>query len=290
MKKLLTFGFGFAFAVSMLTGFGCALTNYELITDNDQGQSGPKGKGHGHNNGGGVVDTAGNSYVRQSSQAATTYPDGTDNLIWFVDQKKNGDRKLSTVNYFTTQGSAFKDDLYCSPDWGGCKVSTSNDPEIGDVDDYDYRANPNCLGYRSLSLLVSTTRYYGECGRAQTTDRATKMIALANDMTPVQMYGATWLRGNLSALNTSIVLNNRSGSIYSLPITSEIGVTVNFSTRQMILDMTNPNTKGMAQNAISWTTAHPGRGIAATITVKGNDLTYHVKPTNNASSWPQLHY
>ena len=141
MRKLLTFGFGFAFAVSMLTGFGCALTNYELITDNDQGQSGPKGKGHGHNNGGGVVDTAGNSYVRQSSQAATTYPDGTDNLIWFVDQKKNGDRKLSTVNYFTTQGSAFKDDLYCSPDWGGCKVSTSNDPEIGDVDDYDYRAN-----------------------------------------------------------------------------------------------------------------------------------------------------
>ena len=122
MKKLLTFGFGFAFAVSMLMGFGCALTNYELITDNDQGQGGAKGKGHGHNNGGGVVDTAGNAYVRQSSQAATTYPDGTDNLIWFVDQKKNGDRKLSTINYFTTQGSPFKDDLYCSPDWGGCTV------------------------------------------------------------------------------------------------------------------------------------------------------------------------
>ena len=290
MKKLLTFGFGFAFAVSMLTGFGCALTNYELITDNDQGQSGQKGKGHGHNNGGGVVDTAGNAYVRQSSQAATTYPDGTDNLIWFVDQKKNGDRKLSTVNYFTTQGSPFKDDLYCSPDWGGCKVSTSDDPEIGDVDDYDYHANPNCLGYRSLSLLVSTTRYYGECGRTQTTDRATKMIALANNMTPVQYNGATWLRTNLSALNTSLVLNNHNGSIYALPITSQIGITVNFSTRQMMLDMTNPNNRNLAQNAINWNNAHPGRGIEATITINGNDFVYHVKATNNASSWPQLHY
>jgi len=275
MKKLLTYGFYFAFAVSMLMGFGCALTNYELITDNDSG---------------GVVNTAGNAYVRQSSQAATTYPDGTDNLIWFVDQKANGDRKLSTVNYFTTGTIMFKDDLYCSPDWAGCKVSTSNDPEVGDVDDYDYAANPSCSGYRSLSLLVSTTRYYGECGRARTTDRATKMIALANDMTPVQLNGATWLRGNLSALNTSMVLNNHNGSVYALPMTSQIGVTANFATRRVILDLTNPNNRNVAQNAINWSKAHPGPGIEATLTVNGNDLVYHTKLMNNASSWPQLHY
>ena len=146
------------------------------------------------------------------------------------------------------------------------------------------------MGYRSLSLLVSTTRYYGECGRAQITDRATKMIALANDMTPVQYNGATWLRGNLSALNTSMVLNNRNGSIYALPITSQIGITANFSTRQIMLDLTNPNNRNLAQNAINWNNAHPGRGIEATITINGNDLMYRVKPTNNASSWPQLHY
>ena len=276
MKKLLTFGFGFAFAASMLAGFGCALTNYELITDNDSG---------------GVVNTAGNAYVKQSSQVATTYPDGSDNLIWYVDQKANGDRTLSTVNFFTTgSASLFKDDLYCSPDWAGCKVSVSQDPEVGDVDDYDYAANWHCSGARSLSLLVSTTRYYGECGRTRTTDRATKMLALANDMTPVQYNGATWLRGNLSALNTSMVLNNHNGSVYALPMTSQIGVTANFATRRMILDMSNPNNRNLAQNAINWNNAHPGPGIDATVTINGNDLTYHVKATNNASSWPQLHY
>lgn len=275
MKKLLAFGFGFAFAASMLTGFGCALTNYQLITDNDSG---------------GVVNTAGNAYIKQSSQVATLYPDGADNLIWYVDQKANGDRTLSTVNYFTTSGSPFKDDLYCSPDWAGCKVSVSQDPEVGDVDDYDYNANFHCSGARSLSLLVSTTRYYGECGRAQATDRATRMIALANDMTPVQMNGATWLHTNLSALNTSLVLNNRNGSVYALPMTSQIGVTANLAKRQMFVDLSNPNNRNLAQNVINWSKAHPGPGLETTLTVSGNDFVGHMKLMNSASNWPALHY
>jgi hypothetical protein len=195
------------------------------------------------------------------------------------------------VNYFTTgTESPFKDDLYCSPDWSGCKVATANDPEVGDVDDYDYAVNPHCSGYRSLSLLISTTRYYGECGRARPTDRAGKLIALASGMKPVEVNGATWLSTSLSALNTSLVLDDRDGSSYALPITSQIGVTANFATRRLILDMTNPNNRDMASNAIRWASAHGGRGIEATITVHGADFVYHVKPMNNAGSWPQLHY
>jgi hypothetical protein len=272
MKKL--FVFGFAAAAAM--GFGCAITNYDLITDNDQG---------------GVVNTNGKAYIRQSSQVATNWPDGNDNLVWFVDQKANGDRTLTTYNYATSAtGDPFKDDLYCSPDWNGCAITTASDPQDGDVDDFDYRANTNCSGFRSLSLLVSTTRYYGECGRAAVTDRTMRMIGLANEMTPVQYKGATWLRMNLSALNTSMVLNNNNGSAYALPMTSQIGLMANFAQRKLVLDLTNPNNRNLAQNAINWNTAHPGGHVTATLTIAGQPTVFNVKANANAPKWANDRY
>jgi len=272
MKKL--FVFGFAAAAAM--GFGCALTNYELITDNDQG---------------GVVNTNGKAYVRQFSQVATSWPDGNDNMVWFVDQKANGNRTLTTYNYATSAtDDPFKDDLYCSPDWTGCALITADDPEVGDVDDFDYRANVNCSGFRSLSLLVSTTRYYGECGRSAVTDRTTRMLGIANQMSPVQYKGATWLRTNLNALNTSIVLNNNNGSVYALPMISQIGLTANFAQRRMLLDLTNPNNRNLAQSAINWNSAHPGPNVTATISIEGQPTVFRVKANGNAKSWPQIHY
>lgn len=273
MKKLLVF----ALAMAAVMGWGCAITNYSLITDNDVD---------------GVVNTAGKAYVRDSGFfVATIWPDGNDNILNFVDQKVNGDRSLSTSNFFTTgTDSPFKDDLYCSSDWAGCAVTTSNDPEVGDVDDYDYTFNTHCSGARSMSLLLSTSRYYGECGRAQISDRSLKLISLANEMTPVQYRGATWLRGTLSALNTSIVLDNQNGSIYSLPVTSQISVLANLGQRRLLVDMTNPNNRNLAQTAINWNNAHPGPGVHATITVNGNDFQYHVKATQNSNSWPTLHF
>jgi len=65
MKPLFTVGLGLVFAAALLSGAGCALTNYELITDND----------------GRPVNTGGSAYVRQDPQIASEYPDGTDYLI-----------------------------------------------------------------------------------------------------------------------------------------------------------------------------------------------------------------
>jgi hypothetical protein len=278
MKRPIAMGYGLALGAALLFGFGCALTNYELITDRD----------------GNIVNTKGNAYIRgQFGQIATVWPDGYDNLIWYVDQKSNGDRKLSTVNYFTTgTEDQFKDDLYCSPDWSGCKVVTADDPEIGDVDEFDYTVNPQCDGYRSLrlALLISSTRYYGECGRTRNGDRSLKMLALANSLTPVEIDGAMWLRGNLSALNSSLVLNNRNGGTYAVPITSEIGITANFAKRRMLVDMTNPNNRTLAESVINWNATHPGPELEATITVNGIEFVFHTKLMKSAGSWPKLHY
>jgi hypothetical protein len=271
MKRLIGFGVGVVFALAMASGFGCALTNYELITDTD----------------GRPVNTAGAAYVKQETQFATTYPDGSDNLLWYVEQKANGDRRLSTVNYFSAPGAAslFKDDQYCSPEPMGCKIVTADDPEIGDVDDYDYRENPSCAGYRSLVLLISATRETGECGRTASVGNALKMLGLAAGMTPVKVNGAEWLEKNLSARNTSIVLDNRRGDAYTLPLTTTVTVRANFAKRQVQLDLTSPNTRDDFQNAIAWSRAHPAPdGFVATITVDGVDLTYRVKFARDAAS------
>jgi len=277
MKKPLTVGFGLAFAVSIATGVGCALTNYELIADSETGE---------------IINTKGNAYIKQDVlQVAWEFPDGRDNLIWYVDQKANGDRKLSTVNYFTTgTQNPFKDELYCSPDWAGCKVATANDPEIGDVDEFDVELNPHCSGFRSLLILVTATRDYGECGRSRTQDRSLKMFALASEMQPVELDGVTWLRGNLSALNASLVLDNKNGRTYTLPVTSDIDITANFAKRQALVDLTNPNNKRLAQDAIQWSNANPSQSLEVTLNVSGIDLVFHTKLMNNASSWPELRY
>jgi hypothetical protein len=239
------------------------LTNYELITDPD----------------GRPVNTAGTAYVKQDVQFATTYPDGSDDLLWFVDQKANGDRKLGTVNFFSPPGatSLFKDDQYCSPEPSGCKIVTA--------DDFDYKENPSCSGDRSLVLLVSATRELGECGRAAAVSNAFKMLGLAAGMSPVEIAGRVWLQKELSARNTSIVLDNRIGDVYALPLTTTVAVRANFARRQVQLDLTNPNTRDVFQDAIAWSKAHPSpNGFVATLTVDGVDLTYHVKFARNAAS------
>ena len=67
MKKLFYLGF----CVMLSLGVGCAITNYELITDNDQVSNGQ---------GSGVVNTNGKAHIRESSQI------GTIRLAWYESQ------------------------------------------------------------------------------------------------------------------------------------------------------------------------------------------------------------
>ena len=277
MRPLSTVAFGVVFAAALVSGAGCALTNYELITDTE----------------GDPINTLGSAYVKQESQFATAYPDGTDNLIWYVDQKRNGDRKLYTVNYFTPPGhpDPFKDDQYCQPDWMRCRIVTADDPENGDVDEFDYRDHTNCPGFRSLLFLTSATRELGECGRIATVGNAVKMLGLASGMTAVKVNGATWLEKTLSESNTSIVLDNRIGGVYKVPLTTTASVRANFTKRQVLLDLTNPDMKAVFLDAIAWSNAHPSpNGFVATLTIDGVDLTYRVKFARDAAANVARHY
>jgi hypothetical protein len=224
MRKI--FYLGFCAVLAM--GVGCAITNYELITDNDQ-----------YKNGSTVVSTNGKAII-MTGQVATIWPDGTDMLFTMVDQKANGDRTLTTYNWFATGDiPTFKDNTYCNPDWVGCAIITAPDPEVGDTDLFDPGfdgTNENCSGERSLSVLLSTTRYYGECGRVhQNLTPAQRAMAL-------QMVQATELGyfGKFDASDTSFFLTNTSGTTYNLPVFAG-SFDLEWAARNVALDLTNPN-------------------------------------------------
>lgn len=225
MKKALYLGFCLVLAM----GVGCAITNYELITDNDQVANGQ---------GSGVINTKGKANII-AGQVAFGYADGTDELFSMVDQKSNGDRTLTTYNNFSTGSDPiFHDNLYCNTAWSGCSMITASDPEIGDADPFDYSFNVNCSGIRSLSYVLSTTRYYGECGRAKIglTDRA-NLIFQGRMGT---FNGREVLLYDLNRSNTSLTLNNNSGVATNLPITGTMTVAADMGKRQYMVDVTDP--------------------------------------------------
>ncbi len=231
MKKL----FYLSFCAVLALGVGCAITDYEVITDNDQVANGQ---------GNGVVNTNGKAHIRESSQVATIWSDGTDELIWFVDQKANGDQTLTTYNNFSSGGApTFHDDFYCTPDRNGCAITSAPNPAVGDSDIFDYTANANCSGYRSLSILLGTTRYYGECGRAR--------IGLQDRISMMNMgrigtsLGMTGLFYDINNLNTTIRLSNMAGFETTLPVTASSTLFLSYEGRRGTLDLTHPGFRAM---------------------------------------------
>ncbi|MBD3867697.1 MAG: hypothetical protein IFK94_06205 [Acidobacteria bacterium] len=251
MKKV----FYVACCLVLAMGVGCAITNYELITDDD----------------GSAVNTNGKAAIMPSSQIGTLWPDGMDESFSMVDQKANGDRTLTTYNNHTTD-QTFIDWLYCSPDWNGCSMVTASDPEVGDVSIFDFTLNRNCSGLRSLSYVLSTTRYYGECGRAMAS--VSDRISLMNMGNITTQNGVEGLLYNLNRNTFSIRLDNNSGVVSSLPVVGDASIFVSPARRQMTIDLTNS------------LLANTGRGLADFTRNYGTDVTTVTFTLNGISkSW-----
>ena len=235
MRKVFYLGF----CLVLMAGVGCAITDYQLITDNDQIIT--------HQYANATVNTNGKAHIR-SFQIALIFGDGADEIINFVDQKTNGDRTMTTYNNFSTfagPGPTFHDDLYCNPDWQGCAIWTSHDPPGGydragiGYNAFDGRYNVNCNGARSIIFLVGTTRaqrgYYndGECGRGTQHDLS-DMIQLMN-MGEMGQYGErAGLWYYLDSSNTNYSINGVNIPVVQTP------VFLNFKARQGMFDMTSP--------------------------------------------------
>jgi hypothetical protein len=257
MKKLSYAAF--CFVVGM--AFGCIPVEYAIITDNDQtnGDSSNGGTGDGA-----PVNTNGKAHIRETTQFAAAFPDGTyyENIS-FIDQKPDGTATLTTYGNTTPPGgdpnslSIFHDDLYCNPDWNGCSVYTSQDNNdciyldgVGNsVNCFDGQHNGNC---GSLVLLLASDRYYGsECGRnrLRLEDRLT---VLASGRLR-ERAGVMGLVYNLNASNFNIVLDNNRGTSTNLPVRGNMQFRVSGGNRRVgILDASNPLFGSMGRQYATW--------------------------------------
>jgi hypothetical protein len=208
MKKLLLI------ALLAAISLGCAVTDYPVIFD-DRGADDD-----------GVMTGQYDLAFIITSQVATIWDDGTDELFTLVSQDWKGDQWLKTYNNYDASGLInFLDQTYCDPtrDSSFCAISVAWNPDLpnayphGDqgagynnVDNpFDYVLDLNCNGARSLSLLVSyTSRYFGECGSSVWADR----------------QGAAY---EFSLLDK---VNFRGQSVYHIPVNSTVAsFTVNGS-------------------------------------------------------------
>jgi hypothetical protein len=171
MKKILLI------ALLAAISLGCAVTDYPVIFD-DRGADDD-----------GVMSGQYDLAFIITSQVATIWDDGTDELFTLVSQNWTGDQWLKTYNNFDGSGLVtFLDQTYCDPtfDSSFCAIALAWNPDLpnayphGDqgagynnVDvPFDYILDLNCNGARSLSLLISyTSRYFGECGSSVWADR-----------------------------------------------------------------------------------------------------------------------
>jgi hypothetical protein len=253
MRKLFYAGF----CLVLAAGVGCAITDYELMFDSYSGE---------------IINTNGKAKLIPSSQVALIWSDGADNLFSMVDQKANGDRTLTTYNFYTTDGTYFWDTTYCSPDWTGCSIWTAPDPEVGDVDPFDGSWNQNCSGSRSLYYLTTTTRYYGECGRGGL-DVASKLQLLSTG----QQVDDWTLRYNMNNGNTNILLNNNAGMQSSIGVMG--AVQVEWNTRgldHLILNMTHPLIGNTMRSVSDWNDRYGTGMTTATIVFNGVPMTFNV--------------
>jgi hypothetical protein len=170
MKKLLLIALLAAFSL------GCAVTNYPVIFDS-----------RGADGGGVMTGQYDLAYI-STSQIATIWDDGTDELFSLVSQDWKGDQWLKTYNNYDPTGAVtFLDQTYCDPtfDSSYCAIVTAWNPDLpeayvhGDqgagytnVDNvFDYTLDLSCNGARSLSVLISYTSRVGECGSSIWADR-----------------------------------------------------------------------------------------------------------------------
>jgi len=189
-----------AFSLLLAAGFGCAITDYGVITDNNQSIAGQR-------NDGPAVNTAGKAHIVETSQSATIWPDGTDELFSFVDQRGDGSATITTYNNFSTGSEpVFHSDLYCNSSWNGCAIFSAPDDNVGDP--FDGQWNRNCAGSRSLSLLLGTGRYYGECGKQQAKLSVQEKISLLGSAVTAKAFGREGLLWSLDESNTTISVQN----------------------------------------------------------------------------------
>lgn len=192
MRKLLYL----VLCVSVLVGLGCAITNYPVITDNRGGYKG-------------VIRTGHKALIAPTSQVATIWSDGSDELFSMVYQNQYADQKIYTFNNFDPTATVlWLDHTYCDWRYEGCEITRAWNPAQDHLDDiFDYEFFADCSGARSLSVLVSYGARGMECGDARLWADTQDLMAEFAQLATTTFRGEAAYVFGLNAANTTITLS-----------------------------------------------------------------------------------
>ena len=216
MRKVLLLSF---LAVLSL---GCAITDYPVITDT-----------RGADFGGVMSGQYDEAYIIPSGQVATIWADGSDELYTLVVQDWKADQWLFTYNNFDASGAInFLAQTYCDPTrQDNCRISTSWNPDLpnayphGDqgagynnVDNvFDYTVDTSCLGFRSLSVLVSYTSRFGECGSGIWADKQGAALEFSR-LERVNFRGNEYYHLPIDSSVAAFNVRGQDGAVSPMPI------------------------------------------------------------------------
>ncbi len=228
--------------LALLASLGCAITNYGVITDDRGDYSG-------------VIRTGHKAYIIPTSQTATTYPDGSDELFSMVTQNQYADRTIYTFNNFDPTATAlFLDQTYCDWRYEGCEIIRARDPHQDHLDDpFDNEQFPECDGFRSLSLFVDQAERVGECGDRIFSNRQDLAAEFA-ELPTTTFRGETAYVVPMNDANTAITLTNTDGLSFNVPL---YGQHTGFITNklQFVATMT-PNSRFVNEWLRNYATEH----------------------------------
>jgi hypothetical protein len=252
MRKVLLLSF---LAVLSL---GCAITDYPVIFDT-----------RGADDNGVMSGQYDEAFIIPSMQIATLWSDGSDELYTLVVQDWKADQWLYTYNNFDSSGALnFLAQTYCDPTrQDNCRISTSWNPDLpnayphGDqgagynnVDDvFDYTADNSCLGYRSLSLLVSYTSRIGECGSGVWSDKQGAALEFST-LERVNFRGNEYYHLPIDSSVASFSVRGQDGATAPMPIFGRFNGYIDEQLRMAI--PVTPNAKYQLRWLGNWVNNH----------------------------------
>lgn len=284
MRRLL------ALSAIMAFSSACAVTDYPVITDQDQVRQA---------NGTHIVNTTGRAFIMQKVQVASFIGDTSFNAVWFVNQDQRGNQTLYThmnIGLVANPDTWFHGNIYLNDNRNTCWNIRAANPNSPSDTPFDFDINVNCKGTEALAVLISkgsrTTESGGDGnngnddspgsdfgGRGQamagvTLQQAIGVLSQLDSYATYGKYPEYGLNGykmTLTPANVDIQLANPSGVRTDFNLD---GVTVVYDVvnERAVFDTRGSNAKTILRELADWVDAN-GREGTVSVTFAGTTAT-----------------
>lgn len=242
-----------AFLAAAVLSFGCALTDYPVIFDS-----------RGADGNAVLQSFYDKAYVLPTSQVATIWNDGSDELYTEVTQDWKGDQYLYTFNNFDPTSTVLMlDQTYCDPlRQSNCAVITSWNPDTSADNPFDYALDTTCSGARSISLLLQQSERIGECGSGLWADKQGLAYQFST-LEKVNFRGTDYYHLPIDGSVASFGVTGQDGAQTTMPVFGRFNAYLDHRLRTVI-PMT-PNTRYQLNWLNNWVAAH-GNQVSVDLT------------------------